>query len=412
MLKKNFLLLTPLFYSVGNASEDIHFGIWRAKLENKELIIIKPYLWTQILNYNICNRELFKLTFGTRKKLNYFESIFLLLIELFINIRFVILRSTSLLAKFFFKYKFNDKWNFPQTGWDSICKSIDNYKLSEIRNDLFFHKQIDQEVYLQPSVSQECFNIISGCDQLKTKKKFVCVHVRESGFHNDSHRRPYRNASIDNYIPSIKFLIDKGFTVFRLGDKSMQEVWYKDPHLIDYPFTKLKSEKMDLYLIKHCEFFIGMTSGIYDTALLFNKPCLTVNNTNWFQGFPFKNSDRGILKKIVLPSGSIANNLLEIVELPYKLYDYTANLKEDEGYFKENSPEEILFAVTTFHDDYLSGFSNNMDSTLKYNQDLYRNFSDKILNDPFHLFYHNDEKANISRIVYRNLLCRGSVYDI
>ncbi len=413
-MKKEFLFLTPLFYSIGNASEDILYGFWRAKLQKRRLVVIKPYSWTQILGYSICNHELFNLLTldDDQQNESFYDLIRIELVRLFINIQFVFMRIISLLSKKIFKYSLGDKWNFPQIGWNSLCKNIQFHTISDIRSDLFFRGEINVDLNLTTSTALNCAYKINLTDLTNPNGKFICLHVRESGFHNDHKKRVYRNADITNYLPSIEYLLRQGLTVYRMGDKTMSKLPINDRNFIDYPFTDLKSNAMDLYLIKNCEYFIGMSSGIYDTALLFNKPCLLLNNYSWFTGFPFKKCDRSLLKKIILPSGFTANNLSEIVKLPYESFDYTANLKENKVIYKENSPNEIMFAVTTFHDDYLSGFSNKMNLNLKYNYYLYRKFSDKILNDSRHSFFYNDENANISRIVYRNLLCRGSVYDI
>ena len=67
---------------------------------------------------------------------------------------------------------------------------------------------------------------------------------------------------------------------------------------------------------------------------------------------------------------------------------------------------------TEFYDDYISGFSREMDVSLKNNHEIFKEASDQILNDSSHSFYRNDQAANVSRIIYRILSSRGSVYDL
>ena len=72
-----------------------------------------------------------------------------------------------------------------------------------------------------------------------------------------------------------------------------------DKYFIDYPFTNLKSEIMDLYLLQICHFYIGTPSGPMDTAYLFNKPILLTNLYDIYPSFPRKRNDRGVFRKII-----------------------------------------------------------------------------------------------------------------
>ena len=129
-------------------------------------------------------------------------------------------------------------------------------------------------------------------------EKFVCLHVREGGFKNDQNRRPYRNADINNYNDAIKYLIKKGIYVVRLGDITMKKNDLQDPMYWEYCHSKIKSDLMDLYLIKNCEFYIGMQSGPQDVAMLFDKPTLTLNCYEWFYNYPLKYFDRSLIQNI------------------------------------------------------------------------------------------------------------------
>lgn len=47
--------------------------------------------------------------------------------------------------------------------------------------------------------------------------------------------------------------------------------------VIDYPYTDLKSDFMDIFLVANCEFIFGSTSGGTDIALMFDTPHLIVS---------------------------------------------------------------------------------------------------------------------------------------
>ena len=104
--------------------------------------------------------------------------------------------------------------------------------------------------------------------------------MRESGFRNDAGRREYRNATIGNYVKAFERITERGGWVSRMGDATMTKLPEME-RVIDYAFTKYKSDLMDLFLIKKCRFFIGCQSGILDIASLFQKPTLIINMYNW-----------------------------------------------------------------------------------------------------------------------------------
>ena len=54
---------------------------------------------------------------------------------------------------------------------------------------------------------------------------------------------------------------------------------------------------MDLFLIKHCQFFIGTQSGILDVAYMFKKPVFLTNMCELYANPPLK-KDMGIFKGI------------------------------------------------------------------------------------------------------------------
>jgi len=63
-ITKKYFFVTPLFYSYGNAAEEILWAYARARVMKRKLVVIAPARFTQILGYQICNPELFNLDFG------------------------------------------------------------------------------------------------------------------------------------------------------------------------------------------------------------------------------------------------------------------------------------------------------------------------------------------------------------
>ena len=171
---------------------------------------------------------------------------------------------------------------------------------------------------------------------------FVCVHVRTSYFHGD--KASFRNANFNNYYLAIDYLLSLGAKVVRLGDPDLNIDSYSRNGLIDYPSTAFKSEAMDLFLIKNCNFFIGTQSGILDTAFLFKTPTLCVNAIH----FDLRSAnllDRILYKHVVDKN---TNKILSIQECidNFDLIlhpDWQANFE-----FTENTELEILDATVEF----------------------------------------------------------------
>ena len=107
---------------------------------------------------------------------------------------------------------------------------------------------------------------------------FVCLHVREFGFKDDSND-PFtatRNSDISNYIPAIKKIIEAGGYVIRMGDSTMKPLPNMEG-VIDYALSKYKSERFDIFLCAKCKFFAGTSSGLRFVASSFGVPCLITN---------------------------------------------------------------------------------------------------------------------------------------
>ena len=210
------------------------------------------------------------------------------------------LRLASLWSEDYFNVSLNESYRAPRIGatnlWEPVAKT--KYFSWDFVRSQYWSDQFGEEL----TVSLRKNSLIHGEKQLlemgvSDDDWFVCVHVRENGFRNDAGRREYRNATIENYVKAFERIIEKGGWVIRMGDNSMKPLPDME-QVIDYPFTKYKSDLMDVYLIKKCTFYIGCQSGILDIASLFQKPILIVNMIEWTHTYPWFEDGRCILKHI------------------------------------------------------------------------------------------------------------------
>jgi|GEM_PF-3677166 len=125
----------------------------------------------------------------------------------------------------------------------------------------------------------------------------VCLHVREKGFHDDHTDlvSSDRNADIETYYPAIEEIVSRGGWVVRMGDRAMTPL-PPMKGVIDYPFSKAKSDEMDVYLTATARFFLGTASGLFLVPTFFGVPVVITNQTPISQR-PYSSRDLFIFKR-------------------------------------------------------------------------------------------------------------------
>ena len=352
--KKNFpyFICTPLVYGIGAASEHIATAVAYAKRENKKIYLVKTDKLQSLLNYKVCNNSLFdSLNFNESEK---DEKLILKLINYLIQLEFIFRRSLAIVLKYFFKIDIGESFRFALLGSSDLYSEKDIPEYKKINPLGIQGSQID----IKSKKKSKCHFILS--EKGLSKKKFVCLHVRDQEFYKDGDRRPYRNSNINNYIELIKFLIQKDYTVFRLGEKPLNKINFNNKDFIDYPNSGLKSDIMDLYLIKECDFYVGTPSGPLDTAYLFEKPVFVTNLYDLYPSFPRKKNDRGLLRTIVRKDTGQKLSVREFAELNIK-YHQTEVLIDDLNFF-ENTSEELYNGMK----EYLDLFQDNNQKILTF----------------------------------------------
>jgi putative glycosyltransferase (TIGR04372 family) len=128
---------------------------------------------------------------------------------------------------------------------------------------------------------------------------FVCMHIRETGYHSDQHWDRTRNSDPHTYISAIQEIILRGGWVIRMGDASMSTIPFVHDRFIDYAHSPFKSPLLDVFLAASCHFFIGTGSGLSEVPKLFGVNTIFLN---WavLNVFSWSASDIIIPKKLVL----------------------------------------------------------------------------------------------------------------
>jgi putative glycosyltransferase (TIGR04372 family) len=206
----------------------------------------------------------------------------------------------------------------------------------------------------EPSVSFTRDEIQRGRELLKNMnididtENYVCVFARDNAFlentmtYNDWSYHDRRNSNIDNFIEAIKFLIEKGLTVIRVGSVVNKPISFSHPRLIDYSVSEHQCEFLDIFLVGTCKFFLGASSGIGDVANPFNIPKLNVDMAE-YGIVPIGKNCLYIPKKHKFTKTGQYLHFKEAFGI--KLKQYSANSQELGLEFEDNSPEDILQAA-------------------------------------------------------------------
>ena len=342
----NLIFLTPHLYSFGNYADELMYGLMKARSSNKKIFLLSPYNSKFLFGKKIANEEMLQL----ESKYIYKQNLIVChLMKLLVTIMLLPSRSFDRVLNMFGKLLNEDKV-VPLVGVSDLWCTEHEMKSGfswEVVDKYQWHNQIEDGYDLDISdhknkIARRLLSEI-GID---FSTWYVCVHVRESGFKNDHGRREYRNSSVHNYIPAIKVITDAGGVVVRIGDPTMTPL-PELPNVIDYPFSSKKNPLLDLYLIKHCRFFLGTVSGPVSVALMFFKDILVTNINEWILSYPLRKKDRGILTHVYSKAHGRYLTFHEVLSDDWKQQNVFGYI-DDNYELTENTAEDIEMAVSEY----------------------------------------------------------------
>ena len=175
----------------------------------------------------------------------------------------------------------------------------------------------------------------------------VTLHMREAGSKPD--RRPReaaRNVEVESCFPAIDLLVERGYTVVRLGDPSMSRV--QRPGVVDLAHAPARTGLLEVWCVLHSTFFLCCDSGPYHVALLTETPTLQINAIDQIGCFPVPEGSLCMLKhvddldagrRLGLAETAAPDNYLAIRDA-IESYDHHQRYR-----FVDNSAGEIQSAV-------------------------------------------------------------------
>ena len=88
--------------------------------------------------------------------------------------------------------------------------------------------------------------------------KIICVGVRDNSYLKKKYKNQNfsyhdnRNDEITKYALGIRYLLKKGYTVFRMGSITSKKIKINHKNFLDYSNSRIKSDFMDVYISYVC----------------------------------------------------------------------------------------------------------------------------------------------------------------
>lgn len=268
------------------------------------------------------------------------------------------------------------------------------YNLDPLRRDFFtrFHQREPIFNFSLLESEIEKGNQLRDSFNIPRTAPIVTLHVREPGYLTHLTYHSYRDNNIQNYVSAIKYLIERGFYVVRLGDKTMKPAIVPPPQLIDAPFHPAYSDFVDPYFIAMSKFYVGAASGPLNLAQGFGIPVLHTNCPIQADIWGNKN-DLLVFKKYYSHELGRYLTYEEIILSSAPGFNTSEEFEQAGIQVIENSPEEILLPVKEMNAR-LNGTYSPAPEFEEINQRL------RIIHESAH--YYHKEFANPNKIPYRN----------
>ncbi len=230
-------------------------------------------------------------------------------------------------------------------------------------------------------------------------KKIICLLIRDQEYKkkfynsNNFEYHSYRNSDANSYLPLIKNLIDKDYNVIRMGNIAKFKINLDHECFYDYPFSEIKEDFFDIWLMSNCSFVISTGSGLDEVSKIFQIPRLYINKVP-ISDIISTGTCMTAPKKLFNTKNNCFLHLTDY--LKYSFFEtsdyYVNNIK-----LVDLSPEEMI-SIT---DEFIFKLLNNTLSLQSENQKLFwRIVKNHKQSDIFHKVY--DNCANLSDYFLEN----------
>ncbi len=183
---------------------------------------------------------------------------------------------------------------------------------------------------------------------IKKGSHFICFHSRDAAYLNVTFNgvnwgyHDYRNTSVDNYLKAVEKITESGCYAVRMGAVVDQKINTKNPNIIDYASSPMRSDFLDIYLSAKCKYFLGSDCGITIMAEAFMRPLIYANWVSIRMLSTFYHNGLVIMKKWYSRKNGRLLTFSEILEIakPHQI-----NLENLDVELIDNSAQEIIDAA-------------------------------------------------------------------
>ena len=214
-----------------------------------------------------------------------------------------------------------------------------NRIISKTKNNLVFRKEEEK----------------IGLNYLKNvgigSKKFICFIYRNESYKknyfpkiNFSYHN-YRNTNIESYYEALNYFTSKGYYIIRMGKGEDHPIKIKNEKIIDYSFSKYRSDFLDIWLMSQCDICFTSGTGLDDVAIAFRKPILNVNLIPMASIRSYYPNILCIFKKLKLKGENEYLKLSKLIDLNAENLYLTHEYNSRKILIQDNSSEEIKKAA-------------------------------------------------------------------
>ncbi|MBU3540793.1 TIGR04372 family glycosyltransferase [Polynucleobacter sp. UB-Tiil-W10] len=183
---------------------------------------------------------------------------------------------------------------------------------------------------------------------LSNGDQYIAFFARDPQFHGGSSTRPsFRDSDITTQIDAMEEMVKLGYKCIRMGKNARNRLGGESKNIIDYAFSPLRSDLLDLYILSKCKFMVSTGSGIDTIPMVFRKPVLYVNFSEWghMDCVGINQVPLFIPKKFFYVSNKKYLSTTEICKLGVYQYSSEKEYIDNDVWWEDNTSQEIMDAV-------------------------------------------------------------------
>ena len=167
-------------------------------------------------------------------------------------------------------------------GWEKYHVQMKNYCKGYQRDLEGIYSQTMPQISFSELENKEGLRYL-GKIGLSPGEKYICLIIRDPAYKKKyfpnlpEDQTLHRNSNPDSYMPAVKYLLENGYWVFRMGKLVEKKLSIKHRKFFDYPFSEMKNDFLDIWINANCNYVLSGGTGLDEIQKTFRKPCLFVN---------------------------------------------------------------------------------------------------------------------------------------